>query len=314
MRQGEGQLQPLCVHCGSEPGKKRCLCTHTGIPEAGAGASEAFACRRQDVPEIWLDALPLVCIGQPSQRAGCVISPAPAVNDHQLSRHAPGLMQGDGEQQSAAAPPCFCIPPHKMRKGGCKVWQGGCCAAQLQGAQAYDASCSLSHQVLPSPGAPQCAHTAPVAAVLLVQVVGQPPLEGNLYPLLHVLEPAVHHGCWDGHACKGCQATRKALKVLQAGWNQLCRSWWACWGCRKGQWSPSTGWQQLGARRALIALQMYSWHSEAPPQDSWHSAALPQVCNRPLAGEIQDCAVSTKPDSSHQMVSCQINAAKSPAG
>ena len=70
-------------------------------------------------------------------------------------------------------------------------------------------------QVLPSPGAPQGAHTAPVAAVLLVQVVGEPPLEGNLYPLLHVLEPAVHHGCWDGHACKGCQATRKALKVLQ---------------------------------------------------------------------------------------------------
>lgn len=44
-----------------------------------------------------------------------------------------------------------------------------------------------------------------VAAVLLVQMVGQSALESNLNPFLHVLETAVHHCSGNGNASKCSQ-------------------------------------------------------------------------------------------------------------
>jgi hypothetical protein len=39
----------------------------------------------------------------------------------------------------------------------------------------------------------------PVGAVLLMQMVGEASHEGQLDLLLHVLEPRVHDGGWEGH-------------------------------------------------------------------------------------------------------------------
>ena len=54
-----------------------------------------------------------------------------------------------------------------------------------------------------------------VAAVLLVQMVGQSALESNLDPFLHVLQTAVHHCSGDRNASKGSQEPGKLRKVLQ---------------------------------------------------------------------------------------------------
>lgn len=56
-----------------------------------------------------------------------------------------------------------------------------------------------------------------VAAVLLVQMVGQSALERNLNPFLHVLETTVHHCRRDGDTSKGSQEPSKLRKLLQAG-------------------------------------------------------------------------------------------------
>ena len=59
-----------------------------------------------------------------------------------------------------------------------------------------------------------CSVVGTVAAILLVQMVGQAALESYLNPLLHVFEAAVHCCCRDGNTGKDSQQTGKLRKVL----------------------------------------------------------------------------------------------------
>lgn len=53
-----------------------------------------------------------------------------------------------------------------------------------------------------------------IIAVQVMQVVSQAPHEGQLQLLLHVLQPSIHHGCWNCHPRKAHQQMQEALKVL----------------------------------------------------------------------------------------------------